>query len=126
MNLDKIGQKMEHGDILKTSARAIGERRETYGPPKESFDRAAVLASAILDKQVLPHEIALIMHAVKLARIASNPANQDHYVDGISYLAFAGEFLEAVPLPQNVVRGPSEVTKPVIIDGRPVVPARPA
>jgi hypothetical protein len=79
-----------------------------------------VLASAILDKQVLPHEIALIMHAVKLARIASNPANQDHYVDGISYLAFAGEFLE-VPAPVTLPPKPRE-----IVDGRPVVPARPA
>jgi hypothetical protein len=120
---------MENGDYLKASARAIGERRETYGSPKEGFDRAAVIASAILDKQVLPHEIALILHAVKLARIAANPANADHYVDGISYLAFAGEFLEAtnpgVGLPPNIVRGPPEAPKPrEVVDGRPVIPTR--
>ena len=112
----------EHGDFLKASARAIGDRRETYGAPKDGFDRAAVIASALLDKQVLPHEIALIMHAVKLARIAANPANADHYIDGISYLAFAGEFMEMPP--QNVVRGPTEIPKPVIIEGRPVIPTR--
>jgi hypothetical protein len=113
---------MENGDYLKASARAIGERRETYGSPRESFDRAAVIASTILDKQILPHEIAFILHAVKLARIAANPANPDHYVDGIAYLAFAGEFLEAVapePAPKPVIAVPREV-----VDGRPVIPTR--
>lgn len=115
---------MEHGEYLKSSAKAIGERRETYGSPKDGFDRAAVIASAILDKPVLPHEIALILHAVKLSRMASSPANSDHYVDGISYLAFAGEFVEAMSV--GGPRPPPEVPKPrEVVDGRPVVPARP-
>jgi len=119
---------MENGDYLKASARAIGERRETYGSPRESFDRAAVIASTILDKQILPHEIAFILHAVKLARIAANPANPDHYVDGIAYLAFAGEFMEVEPARYDKraleVPKPAEPPKPVVVDGRPVIPTR--
>jgi len=85
----------EHGEILKTAAMMIAKRRETYGSPKDGFDRAAMIASTILDKPVTPYEIAVIMHAVKLSRIATSPKNPDHYVDGISYLSFAAEFVEA-------------------------------
>jgi len=121
MNISNKEVILENGDFLKASARAIGERRETYGSPREGFDRAAVIASALLDKQVLPHEIALILHAVKLARIASSPANPDHYIDGISYLAFAGEFMEVEP-----ARYDTQTVKPapVTIEGRPVIPTR--
>jgi hypothetical protein len=83
---------MDHGDIIKTSATVIAKRRESYGPPTECFERAATIASVMLGKPVTPYEVVSIMHAVKLARIAQSPKNLDHYVDGVSYLAFAGEF----------------------------------
>ena len=83
---------MDFGDILKTSAVVIAKRRESYGPPQECFERAATIAGAILDRKVSPYEISIIFHAMKLARITQSPDNPDHYVDGVSYLAFAGEF----------------------------------
>jgi hypothetical protein len=90
----------------------IGEKRETYGVPKECFDRAAMLAATILDRPVTAYEVVVIMHAVKLARIAQSPMNPDHYVDGINYLAFACEFMSGEPEPPR---------PPEIIGGRPVV-----
>jgi len=124
---------MDHGDIIKTSATVIAKRRESYGPPTECFERAAIIASAMLGKTVTPYEVVSIMHAVKLARIAQSPKNLDHYVDGVSYLAFAGEFsgagkedarrdtktLTSLPLP-DIARGITNDT----IGGRPVVPLR--
>lgn len=83
---------MDHGDILKRSATIITQRRESYGPPTECFERAATIASVMLNKPITPYEVVSILHAVKLARIAQSPKNLDHYVDGVSYLAFAGEF----------------------------------
>jgi len=88
---------MDHGDILRTSAQVITKRRETYGSPAQCFERAAVIAGAMLDKPVTPYELAVIFHAMKLARIAQSPKNVDHYVDGVSYLSFAAEFADAEP-----------------------------
>jgi hypothetical protein len=143
---------VENGDILKTSATIIAKRRETYGDPRDCFDRAAAIASATLNRPVSPYEVVTIIHAVKLARIAQSPKNLDHYVDGVSYLAFAGQFIGAekedarrdtkafVPLPvPDISRGVINTVAPDTgfpasgpitpavnrgIGGRPVVPLR--
>jgi hypothetical protein len=126
---------MDHGDIIKTSATVIAKRRESYGPPTECFERAATIASVMLGKPVTPYEVVSIMHAVKLARIAQSPKNLDHYVDGVSYLAFAGEFSGAgkedtrrdtKALAPNF-SAVSSAGNPIVADtigGRPVVPLR--
>ena len=108
---------MEHGTILATAAKTIAKRRESYGTPAECFERAAVIAGAMLDKPISPFEIAVVFHAMKLARAAQSPKNQDHFVDGISYLAFAAEFVGAEP--EN-----SRDSKAPAVDGRPVAPVR--
>ena len=86
---------MDFGDILRTSAQIITQRKASYGPPTEGFERAAVIASTALDKSVSPYEVAMILHAVKLARISTSPKYLDNYVDAVSYLAFAGDFADA-------------------------------
>jgi hypothetical protein len=132
---------MDHGDIIKTSATVIAKRRESYGPPTECFERAATIASVMLGKPVTPYEVVSIMHAVKLARIAQSPKNLDHYVDGVSYLAFAGEFsgagkedarrdtktLAPNTWAPDIGRAVATITNAVAADtvgGRPVVPLR--
>ena len=129
---------MQHEDIIKTSAVTIAKRRESYGPPTECFERAATIASVMLGKPVTPYEVVSILHAVKLARIAQSPKNLDHYVGGVSYLAFAGEFsgagkedarrdtktLAPVSVP-DISRGVANViAADHTIGGRPVVPLR--
>jgi|GraSoiStandDraft_46_1057282.scaffolds.fasta_scaffold227142_2 hypothetical protein len=134
----------DHLDIIKTSATVIAKRRESYGPPTECFERAATVASIMLGKPVTPYEVVSILHAVKLARIPQSPKNLDHYVDGVSYLAFAGEFSGAgkedarrdtkafapsfTPTPAEI-RGSSlrtieEAAARTAVGGRPVVPLR--
>ena len=118
---------LDHGDILKTSATVIAKRRESYGEPQACFERASTIATTVLGKPVSPYEIATIFHAMKLARIAESPDNMDHYVDGVSYLAFAGEFY-------GIGRDGRRETKADLapflplpasrVDGRPVVPLR--
>jgi Domain of unknown function (DUF6378) len=88
---------VDHGDILKTAAKTIAKRRESYGSPAECFERAAAIASAVLDRAVTPYEIAVIFNAMKLARIAQSPANPDHYIDAVAYMSFAAEFVGAEP-----------------------------
>jgi len=106
---------MDFGDILRTSAQIITQRKASYGPPTEGFERAAVIASTALDKSVSPYEVAMILHAVKLARISTSPKYLDNYVDAVSYLAFAGDFADAGSERPRDSKAP---------DGRPVAPIR--
>lgn len=70
-------------------------RADQYGPVDETFDRVSQLATLTLNKNITPYEVAIIMHCMKLARMATSKHNSDHYVDGINYLAFAGELAKA-------------------------------
>ena len=39
------------------------------------------------------HDVALVLHAVKLSRLGGDRKNPDHYIDGVNYMAFAGELI---------------------------------
>ena len=62
---------------------------------EEGFERAATIASTILGKQITIFDLAIIMTAIKLSRITSTQTLDDNYIDGINYLAFAGQFSTA-------------------------------
>ena len=84
---------MTYQELLKKAVETISERGDQYGTVENNFNRISAIASAILDRQVTPYEIAMILHALKLARIGASPTNADSYIDGINYLAFAGGFM---------------------------------
>lgn len=62
---------------------------------EEGLDRAATIATTILGKQITIFDLAIIMTAIKLSRILSSRTLDDNYIDGINYLAFAGQFSAA-------------------------------
>ncbi len=88
---------MDHRDFLKTASEILAERGKSYGGVEQSFDRASQVAT-LLGTQITPAGVATVMLAVKLARIAENPAHFDSHVDAINYLAFRGEFIGAEPI----------------------------
>lgn len=85
---------MNHRDILKLSAGLIAERGKEYGPEDACFQRSADLASIILNKPISKYDVAMILHANKLARLQESRTKSDHYVDGINYLAFGAQFAQ--------------------------------
>ncbi len=87
---------MEHKATLQEAIRVLEERSNVYGTVEQSFERAAGIATLMLDRVVTPHEIVNVMIAVKLARAAVNPFHTDSYVDAINYMAFAAEFVETL------------------------------
>ena len=89
-----------HTDILLDATRTLKERTTQYGQPSDTYARAAVIASTVLQKSLTPYDIVMIMHAVKLSRIPSGHENLDNYKDGINYLAFAAEFAGAPSQPK--------------------------
>ncbi len=85
---------MNHREVLKEAAGLIAERGKEYGPEDACFQRSADLASIILNKSISKYDVAMILHANKLARLQESRTKSDHYVDGINYLAFGAQFAQ--------------------------------
>jgi Domain of unknown function (DUF6378) len=113
--------KMDHRDILTGAATVLNNRSQQYGDEYACFDRIAKLASIIINKELTSYDIAMILHATKLGRLQEDRDNPDHYIDGINYMAFGGQFstktnieddiarMAAKFAPQRVVQQPTDV-----------------
>lgn len=78
--------------IMKSAADLMdGERAKDYGDAYEMHRRIAAGWSEILGVKVEPHEAALCMAWVKIARLVETPGHSDSYVDLVAYGALAGE-----------------------------------
>ena len=84
--------KMNHADILRSSASKVNELASNYGPRELVFDRAARLASILLDKEFNAYEVSMITAALNLAHLQSNRSDPSNYVSAIVNVAFAGQF----------------------------------
>lgn len=83
---------MNRSDILDTAKQAVTvNRAATYGDAERNFGLVAAYWSGHLDMQVDATDVAVMMALLKLARIKSNPAHDDNWVDGCGYLACGGE-----------------------------------
>ena len=83
---------MEHKAILGSAAAILRDRNEQYGDMAVTITRACDIFGIITGKTITAYEANIFLHALKLARIRAAPAKKDSYIDGINYLAFAGEF----------------------------------
>ena len=77
-------------DILKESINLInGERNSTYGDPLDDFATTAAMWDVYLERtieargtlDIKPHDIAIMMNLLKIARIAWSPEKRDHWAD---------------------------------------------
>ena len=87
--------KMNHTEVLTNAINILRDRDAKYGPVQEMFERTSKLASIILDREVTPYEITVIMKCLKDARKKYDPMNVDHYADNINYEAFSYQFATA-------------------------------
>lgn len=85
---------MNNQQILKRAMEIFSDRGDQYGEHILMFDAISQTASAVLDKEFTPYEIAMIFHCAKLCRTRTSRKDMDHYIDGINYLAFAGQFAD--------------------------------
>lgn len=65
-------------------------RAEQHGDYAEGFTRAAQIWSAILGANVTPHQVALCMAGIKIARSTMNPSHNDNFIDLAGYAGIAG------------------------------------
>jgi hypothetical protein len=92
---DKENQVSPRKDILEEAITLItGDRNNQYGPPTQDFDRTAKALSAMGARwegptgevrELLPHDIALIVAMVKISRIQNDPAKRDNWADLAGY-----------------------------------------
>lgn len=81
--------------ILQEAADIIGERGQDYGGVEDNFSNIAAIYQAATGNAIGSYEVAMMMVALKLARIQVSPRKKDNYVDLINYAAFACELLGA-------------------------------
>ena len=88
---------MDHKQILSNAVDTLRDRGMDYGDENELFERTCSIYNLITGEALSPWQANMFMTALKMARIKSNRGKADNYVDGINYLAFAGQFAQAKP-----------------------------
>jgi hypothetical protein len=69
------------------------DRCQAYGPPEDNFRNIAEIWTPILHQMgwegplLLPHQIAILMEAMKIARKIQNPTHKDSWLDTAGYAA---------------------------------------
>lgn len=76
-------------DILAEAAALVDERGQDYGDVENNFANIASIANAMLGRDLSAYDVAMILAAVKFARMRQSPWKADNFLDGINYLAFA-------------------------------------
>lgn len=83
---------MNRTDILEAANQCITvDRAATHGDAESNFGLISAYWSAHLGRNIKPHDVAVMMTLLKLARAKSNPAHADNWIDGCGYLACGGE-----------------------------------
>lgn len=75
-------------------ARSTIEDRSNYGEFEITALRTSAILEKVFDEPFTPEKWLLTMVGTKLARIANDQDNPDHYLDAICYLAQLAAFVE--------------------------------
>jgi hypothetical protein len=84
---------MEYRELMSDAIKIFNERNVLYGDMKICLNRTAEISTLITGIHLTAHDVALVLHALKLARLGNDRSNKENYVDGINYYAFAGELI---------------------------------
>lgn len=69
----------------------LRDRNNAYGGPEDSFGVIANFWSVYLGRKVYPHDVAMMMSLLKIARIRANRGYADGYIDLAGYAACGAE-----------------------------------
>ena len=95
---------MNHADILRASASKVNELDNSFGPRELVFDRAARIASALLDMHFTAYDISMITAALNLAHLQGNRNDPTNFVSTMVNVAFAAQFAGAESNPADVAK----------------------
>lgn len=93
----------KRSEILKKVEQIIcRDRQNTHGAPENTFALIATYWSTYLSQEcgmkveIADADVAVMMTLFKISRMQMNPAHADNMLDGIGYLAIAGELIDNV------------------------------
>jgi hypothetical protein len=81
---------MKANDYLTEARAIIQDRGLDYGHPSDNMSRTASLWAAYLEMPIEPHQVAMCMALVKVAR-SMETGKVDNYIDGAAYMAISGQ-----------------------------------
>jgi len=103
---------MNHADILRASASKVNELDSSYGPRELVFDRAARIATILLNIELTPYDVSIITASLHLAHLQSNRVDPDNFISAIVNVAFSGQFAEPRTKADDIVtKGMEDVFK---------------
>ena len=70
------------------------DREAQYGSPEDNFGVISALWSDYLGYNIEPHDVAILMALLKIARIKSGQCKADNYIDLAGYAACAAEIAD--------------------------------
>jgi hypothetical protein len=82
---------MRADDILDDAKDLIQDRGKDYGLAALNHLRISQYWSTYLERDIQPHEVAICMALVKIARLQETSLHSDSYKDGAAYIALAGQ-----------------------------------
>ena len=77
--------------LSKANVLVEGDRQKDYGDKLHNHSNISKLWSAYLDIDIQPHDVAIMMALLKVARTKFGQPTADTYVDAAAYMAIAGE-----------------------------------
>jgi hypothetical protein len=81
---------MNANDLLTEARAIIQDRGLDYGHPSDNMSRTASLWAAYLEMPIEPHQVAMCLALVKVAR-SMETGKVDNYIDGAAYMAISGQ-----------------------------------
>ena len=88
-------RKLKRVEILRTAEGYITQDRAAqHGDMEDNFSTIAAYWSEHLEVFITARDVAVMMAMLKLARLKSNPGNEDNWVDACGYLACGGELAD--------------------------------
>ena len=83
---------MKTKEILEEATKlASGQRQIDYGDKTENHTNIARLWTAYMGYTISPHDVAILMCLLKIARTKLGAISKDTYMDMSAYSAIAGE-----------------------------------
>lgn len=86
---------MKRDEILRVVEGIIcNDRQDVHGNPENTFALIATYWQTYLNTSITDVDVSVMMTLFKIARLQVNPEHRDNVLDGIGYLAIAGELID--------------------------------
>jgi hypothetical protein len=90
---------MKRDETINEVTRCVlQDRNASYGSPENNFSRVAKLWTVYFDREFEPHDVAIMLALLKVARLSENPTHMDSWVDLAGYAVCGAEVAELVEL----------------------------